>query len=219
MQTKSKHLAASLALVSGLGCLNSATAGDETGKGENLLVFIGQKISVEKQQPPRCDNCIIMDEHFVANYRILDTVFGDYRGNTIAFDVYDHYGTPAFSTYETVLLFVSRAPDGSWVHEKYQFYDLHQGVDGQWYGCGDTYQSYPNPPRTVKARPVDFPAPVSYPLKDLRPEQIKRYYPSGFFDIRGGRAWCLKGSSAADLFEAKKQTTLAARGIFKKESE
>jgi len=39
------------------------------------------------------------------------------------------------------------------------------------------------------------------------------------FDIRGGRAWCLKGTSVADLFEAKKQTVLAARGIFKKGSE
>ncbi|CAH0186975.1 hypothetical protein SRABI118_01394 [Massilia sp. Bi118] len=206
-------------MVPGLSCLAHAASADSAANGENLLVFVGQKISLEKQPPPGCDNCIIMDEHFVANYRILDTVFGDYRANTIAFDVYDHYGTPAFSTYETVLLFVSRQPDGSWVHEKYQFYDLHQGVDAQWYGCGDPYQNYPNPPRTVKARPVEFAAPVSYPLKELKPEQIKRYYPAGYFDIRGGRAWCLKATSAADLFEAKKQTILTARGIFKKGSE
>lgn len=214
-----ERLTASLALALVLSCPSGAAAGDDSGKGENLLVFVGQKISLDKQPVSHCSDCIIMDEHFVANYRILDTVFGDYRGNTIAFDVYDHYGTPAFSTYETVLLFVSRQPDGHWVHEKYQFFDLHQGVDGQWYGCGDPYGSYPNPRRTVQARPVEFAAPVSYPLKDLKPEQVKRYYPAGYFDIRGGRAWCLKGTTAADLFEAKKQTILAARGIFKKESE
>jgi len=218
MRTTTKLLAASLVLVSGLSCLSRAAAGDDTANGEDLLVFIGQKISLERQ-PPHCDNCIIMDESFVANYRILDTVFGTYRGNTIAFEVYDHYGKPAFSNYETVLLFVSRAPDGSWVHEKYQFADLYRGVDGQWYGCGDPYGGYPNPRRTVQARPVEFAAPVSYPLENLEPEQIKRRYPAGYFALRGGRAWCLKGTSVADLFEAKKQTVLAARGIFKKGSE
>ena len=204
-----------LAIVLALFCLVSAAAEKTGGEAENLLVFVGQKISLVKQVDAPCDNCIILDEHYLATYQIVDTVYGNYRGQDISFDVYDHYGTPAFSKYETVLLFVSRQPDGSWVHEKYQFNDLHQGVDEQWYGCGDPYGTSPNPPRTVKARPVKFPAPVSYPLEGMSVEQIKRYYPAGYFKIRGGRAWCLKGAPVQDLFEAKKQTVLQARGIFK----
>ena len=206
------RLFASLALAA---ALPSIAAAAEDGKGENLLVFVGQKIALTKLPPPRCDNCLIMDEHYVARYRILDTVHGNYRGGTIDFDVHDHYGVPAFSTYDTVLLFVSRKPDGSWVHEKYQFYDLYKDADGEWYGCGDPYRGAPQPPGAVRARPVEFAAPVSYPLDGIPAKRIAKTYPAGYFEIRDGRAYCLKGAPVQDLFEAKKQTVLAARGIFK----
>jgi len=210
-----KLAGAVLGVAVGLGsaaCVATAAAGDEAP--EKLLVFVGQKIDLTEQKTHPCDNCIVMDLHYLATYRILDTVYGNYRGDTIRFDVHDHYGTPAFSKYETVLLYLRRQPDGSWVHEKYQFNDLYRGLDGQWYGCGDPYGATPNPPRTVRARPVEFPAPVSYPLEDMSPERIARSYPAPYFEIRGGRAYCLQGAPVHDLFEAKKQTVLKARGLF-----
>lgn len=180
------RLFAALALAVALPCI----AGEaEDGKGENLLVFVGQKISLTEQPPSRCDNCMIMDVHYAARYRILDTVYGNYRGSTIDFEVYDHYGVPAFSTYDTVLLFVSRQPDGSWVHEKYQFYDLYKGVDGEWYGCGDPYGGSPKPSGAISARPVDFVAPVSYPLDGISASRIAKAYPAQYFKIRDGRAY------------------------------
>ncbi len=205
------RLCATLALAVALPSIAGAA---EDGKGENLLVFVGQKIALTKQPPPRCDNCIIMDEHYLAHYRILDTVHGNYRGGTIDFEVYDHYGVPAFSKYDTVLLFVSRQPDGSWVHEKYQFYDLYKGIDGEWYGCGDPYGGRPPARPTVRAQALAFPSTVSYRLDGMSPERIARVYPAGYFEIREGRAYCLMGAPVQDLFEAKKQTVLKAHGIF-----
>jgi len=204
-----------LALSLGLACLVSTASENNAGNGENLFVFIGEKISLEKQEPPACDRCVIMDLHYVAHYRILDTVFGDYHGNTIAFDVYDHYGEPRFSQSDTVLLFVSRRPNGTWIHEKYQFAELHRGSDGAWYGCGDPYGYGFTGKRSVKARPIQFAAPVSYPVTDLQPEEIRDYYPADIFEVRGGRAYCTVGTSVADLFTVKKETVLTARGIFK----
>jgi len=198
-----------------LSCQAVSAGEPGTGKGENLLVFVGQKIGLAEQKAPSCDNCIMLDSHYVAEYRILETVHGNYRGNTITFDVYDHYGAPAFSRFDTVLLYVSRRPDGSWVHEKYQFNDLYKGRDGEWYGCGDPYGSAPHPPRTVRAQAVEFATPVSYPLDGMSREKIERFYPAGYFEIRDGRAVCLLGTSVAGLFEAKKETVLAARGIFR----
>lgn len=215
MRTTQLLANATLALSSGMSCLSSAASEAHAANGENLFAFIGEKISLEKQEPPACDRCIIMDQYYVAHYRILDTVFGDYRGNTIAFDVYDHYGEPRFSQGDTVLLFVSRRPNGTWIHEKYQYAELHQGADGEWYGCGDPYGRGFTGQRSVKARSVQFAAPVSYPLTELDPEEIRKYYPAEYFEVRDGRAYCTVGTSVADLFTAKKETVLTARGIFK----
>lgn len=215
MRTLPFFASVTLAMTLSLSCLSSAASEENQGNGEDLFAFIGEKISLAKQEPPSCDSCIIMDQHYVANYRILDTVFGDYRGNTITFDVYDHYGEPRFSKSDIVLLYVSRRKDGSWQHEKYQFAELHQGKDGEWYGCGDPYGHAFKGQRTVEARPVEFAGPVSFPLTDLEPEQIKRSYPAEYFEIRDGKAYCTIGTDVADLFQAKRETVLTARGIFK----
>lgn len=208
---------AAAALAVGLGMYFTPSLADDNAPayGENLLAFIGQKIGLSEQASSACKDCIIMDAHYLATYRIVDIVYGNYRRGSITFDVYDHYGTPAFSRYETVLLFVSQQRDGTWMHEKYQYYDLHKGVDGEWYGCGDPYQRAPHRRGTVQARPVQFPEPVSYLLDDLDAKQVEHYYPADYFEIRNGRAYCMKGTPVKALFEAKKETVLAARGIFK----
>jgi hypothetical protein len=56
---------------------------------------------------------------------------------------------------------------------------------------------------------------VSYPLDDLDQAQIERFYPAEYFEVREGRAYCLLGTSVNDLFQAKKETVLTARRIFK----
>lgn len=208
------NFAAVLAVATGLACAPVLADEPRTARGENLVVFIGQKISLVAQAPRPCANCMIMYSHYLATYRVVEQVHGKALGESLTFDVYDHYGEPAFSRYETVLLFVSRLRDGSWQHERYLFNDLYKATDGQWYGCGDPYRSFRDPPRTVRAQPVRFPAPVSYPVDKIDPEDLEVYYPPGYFDIRDGRAYCLMGTSVNDLFTAKKETVLKARGIF-----
>lgn len=204
-----------LALSLGLSCAGSVASERNEGNGENLFAFIGEKISLEQQEPPPCDRCVLMDSFYVADYRILDTVFGNYRGNTITFDVYDHSGEPGFSKSDTVLLFVLQRADGSYIHVKYQFAALYRGTDGEWYGCGDPYGYSFKGERTVQARPMQFSAPVSFPLTNMSAEVIKRHYPAEYFDVRDGRAWCTMGTSVADLFQATKETALTNYGIFK----
>lgn len=204
-----------LALSLGLSCAGSVASEGNEGKGENLFAFIGEKISLDQQEPPACERCVIMDSYYVANYRILDTVFGNYRGNTIAFDVFDHYGEPRFSKSDTVLLFVQQQADGSWVHVKYQFAALYRGTDGEWYGCGDPYGPAFKGQRTVQARPIQFAAPVSFPLTDMSAGEIRKRYPAEYFEVRDGHAWCTMGTSVADLFQATKETALTNYGIFK----
>jgi hypothetical protein len=196
-------------------CSISSAGENDTANGERLLAFIGQKLQLSKQEKPKCDNCIIFDSHYVATYKVLEKVHGNFSDDVITFDVYDHYGIPAFSKFDNVLLFISRRDNGTWEHEKYQYYDLYRSTDGQWYGCGDPYRSVRDARRTVHARPVQFVEPVSYPLDDLDQAQIERFYPAEYFEVREGRAYCLLGTSVNDLFQAKKETVLTARRIFK----
>ena len=67
-----------------------------------MLVFIGQKLEVN----PLYDEKDIMDGKFLAKYRILENICGDYSRDTISFIAYDHYGMPAFSKFENVMLFL-----------------------------------------------------------------------------------------------------------------
>jgi hypothetical protein len=216
-----KGLTCGLALALALLGTTASAGENDVADDDKLLAFIGQKMRLEAQpptppEPPRCRDCVVVtigNAHFVASYRILETVYGNYRGGTISFDVYDHYGVPSFSRYDTVLLFVRRQPDGSWLHEKYQAYGLYKGVDGEWYGCGDPYQGAPHPGGSVHARPVQFAAPVSYPLDGLSGERIESSYPAGYFEIRDGRAYCLMGAPVAELVRAKRETVLKARRV------
>lgn len=199
-----------------LAPLYPAASASDAGadKKDNLLVFIGQKVSLT-EQPPQCKDCLIGNAHFVANYRILDTLHGNHRGGTITFDVFDHYGVPGFSKYDTVLLYVLRRPDGSWVHDKYQFNDLYKGVDDEWYTCGDPYARYPNATRTVHARPVQFAQPVSYPVATFRDDFVKARFPADYYDVRDGQAICKLATSAADVLKARMETMYAPRATGK----
>lgn len=207
MFIKTRIAAASLLLSFGL--LHApALADDKLGE---LLAFIGQKVSLTEHPLPPCDLCVLRNAHFVATYRILDTLHGNHRGSTITFDVYDHYGVPGFSKFDTVLLYLRQRQDGSWVHEKYQFNDLYKGVDDEWYGCGDPYARFPQVKRTVQSRPVEFAKPVSYNIAKALPDFVKSRYPAEYFDVRNGEAICKLGTSAADLLKAKLETSLAPR--------
>src|SRR5689334_5817576 len=88
--------------------------------GQNLVVFIGEKLSVRPFQPAVKGGAILLDNAFRARYRVLQVLCGELRSPEIEFDVYDHYGAPPFAVFETVLLFVSR-DSGRFVQQKYQF--------------------------------------------------------------------------------------------------
>lgn len=65
--------------------------------------FVGEKIDIAPipYKPGDFDNGV------KATYKICQPVYGNYNKEKIEFEAYDHYGTPKFVEYKTVLLFVS----------------------------------------------------------------------------------------------------------------
>lgn len=48
----------------------------------------------------------------------------------------------------------------------------------------------------------------------MKGEQVKRFFPEQFYEIKGGKAYCRKGAYVEQLFEIKRDGVLEARGIF-----
>lgn len=180
---------------------------------DSLIVIVGERIAVEKFEPVRSKNQILMDEAFRAEYKVLGNVFGKFAGDTCRFVAYDHYGVPAFSKYKHVLLFLSYY-DGKLYHEKYQYFDIYKTRNGRWASCGDPHRFDKAHPGDVVAVKLKFDKPVTSDLSGMKEEQVKRFFPEQFYEIKGGKAYCRKGAYVEQLFEIKRDGVLEARGIF-----
>src|SRR6478752_4615688 len=101
---------------------------------DDVIIFVGEKISVDQFDPEVAPDVILMDAAFRAKYRVLNIVGGTYNKDTIEFEAYDHYGTPDFSNYPQVLLFVVRSGD-KFFHLKYQFFPVYPTSSGTWASC------------------------------------------------------------------------------------
>ena len=182
---------------------------------ENLVVFVGKKLDVRRFTPELGPDEVSLDLAFRARYQVLHVLCGDLQTTQVEFEAHDHYGTPRFTQFETVLLFLSRA-DGRLYHQKYQYSDVYETTDGSWAGCGDPYKLEPEVHRgTIRASPITFRRPVTFSVRGLSEEEIRRRYPPNFFQRQDSIVICHAGPSLLDLFAVKRAGVLKARGLFR----
>lgn len=197
-------------------CFASSLALFAQNNKDSLIVFVGEKIDVQ-QMPDRNKKdspAIYMDSEYKASYKILKLLNGHYTADTISFYAYDHYGTPAFSNYKTVLLFVYPYSNGN-THEKYQFFPVYKTTDDRWagaYASGDYQNSYFKANITVEPEKINFKENVSFDLEKLDSERIEYFYPAPFFTIKKKKAIPVYGNYIEDLFRIKQQTYLRRFG-------
>ncbi|QKE63320.1 hypothetical protein HNE05_08070 [Aquipseudomonas campi] len=177
------------------------------------FVFIGKKISLEPV-PPKAGE-ILLDSQFLATYEILEPYWGTHKGKSIEFTVYDHHGTPQFSLYEHVLLYVEMH-DGQYFHSKYQFSPLYKDRSGKWAG---TYASYDyehsyNKNTPIKPIRIEFNEPVFYDISDVTKDRIAKIFPEPYYRIEGKKAIAVYGNYVDELFRLKQSGVLKARGDF-----
>jgi hypothetical protein len=179
-----------------------------------LFAFVGEKISVDSL--PSKQNSF--DNGFKAKYVILKKVYGSFPEDTIEFVAYDHYGTPAFSKFKNILLFVS-ADRGTYYHQKYMYNDVYKTKDGRWAGtyASDDYEHSYNKHTKIKPAKIEFAGKVSFPIKmvDEEGRQLEFSYPKPYFKTVGDSAFAVYGNYVEDLVTLKNEGTLTARGLFK----
>ncbi|MGN7918824.1 hypothetical protein [Lysobacter antibioticus] len=198
-----------------LACLLAACFSVEAAEQENLIVFVGEKLSVEQFGPVLGKDVLLMDAAFKAKYRVEQLVYGEYDGDTIEFEAYDHHGVPPFSRFPHALLFVSR--DGNRLyHQKYQYYPVFRAPSGAWFGCGPVGERDSEDRRGIaEARPIPWDSDAYHPLEPgWSSKDRRKLFAREHFRIDGDKAYCLTGSPVDELFEVKKRTVLKARGMF-----
>lgn len=182
---------------------------------ENLIAFVGEKISVDEFEPKVEPDEILMDAAFKAKYRVIQVIYGSYSEQTIEFEAYDHYGRPGFEPYKHVLLFVSKYGN-TFFHHKYQFFPVFKTLSGVWAGCGSPYSDEPvEHSKNIKPRKLDFDSDAYFDVTAMTKSEVRRHFPSEYFRVKAGRAYCMKGNSALELFEVEKNGVLKAHGLFK----
>ena len=178
-----------------------------------LFAFVGEKISVD----PLPHTQGSMDNGFKAKYVILKKVYSNFPQDTIEFVAYDHYGTPPFSKFKNVILYVS-ADSGTYYHQKYMYNDVYKTKDGRWAGsyASDDYEHANNKHTKIKPVKIEFAEKVSLPTKivDEEGRQLEFSYPKPYFKTVGDSAFPVYGNYVEDLVALKKTGTLTARGLF-----
>jgi hypothetical protein len=185
-------------------------------KNDSLYVFVGKKIEIKGFKQKLDSNEIPFNASFKAKYQVIQNLYGNYNKDTIEFEAYDHYGIPAFSHYDNVLLFVSNY-NGRLIHEKYQYFDVYKTTNGRWassYNAGDYNHVYNKNTTTVKPELINFTAEVSYKIKSRNKEEIEALFPAPYFKIENDKAIAVWGNYIEQLFELKKTGILKARGFF-----
>lgn len=187
-----------------LSCKDKSVGSCMENPGSNeLFVFVGKKIHVTEQQHEG------MDAKFLAKYEILEKVCGNYLQDTIEFIVYDHYGTPSFSPYENVMLFVSKYKD-SFYHEKYQYFNVYKTKNGNW----ASPSSWTDSDKDLPPYPLEFATAISFDVNNLKKQRIAEIYPAPYYKIENKKAIPIAGHYINDLLQLKKRGVLHYRGLF-----
>jgi hypothetical protein len=192
----------------------AAVCGQESKN--NLFVFVGEKIDVKPFSPILPKGTILMDKAFKAKYKVIKEVYGHLEQDTIEFEAYDHYGSPAFAVYKHVLLYVSQTEEGKWYHQKYMYSDVYQTKDGRWagpYQANDYNHEY-NKGTTIKPEKLVFKERVSYEVKGQPKGDLFTRFPKPYYKIKGDKAYVIMGNYIEELFLLKKDGVLKARGLF-----
>jgi hypothetical protein len=188
----------------------------EPPDAQEMLVFVGKLISIEERPDP-CKSeenaetmCISMDALWSARYEVISVLHGVPSTPEIAFDVADHYGFPSFAHNQHALLFVNLRPDGNYL-EKYQGFEVHETVSGEWATCGNPIdERLGGEPRGL--RRIAFRHDLGN-ATELSAAGIERQFPPDLYRIEAGRAYCTQGVGVHDLYEQVRTGVLAARGI------
>jgi hypothetical protein len=187
---------------------------ENPGSEGKLIVIVGKKIDIKEVENPTFGLSLPYAK-FIAQYKVLQKICGDYKKDEVTFTVFDHYGFPAFGNYKHALLFLANYNDTIY-HEMYQYFPLYKAKDGRW---ASSYQFLEYDDETkIKPEKIEFAEEVSYSTEGLTRTTTQRYYPEPYYHIDkvNKKAIAVWGNYVPELFQLKKEGVLKHRGLYGK---
>jgi hypothetical protein len=177
-----------------------------------LFAFVGEYVDIYEFDTQTSPDVIMLDLGYTAKYKVLKSIYGNYSGEFIEFNAYDHYGFPEFAKFKVALLFVSEE-NGIIFHQKYQFFDVYKTKGNRWATCGNPYEFEDEiKPKALKS--IEFSPSLEFDISRMSKKYYEEEYPLPIFRIIDtNTAICIKGVYADELFEIKQKTVFKARGI------
>ena len=204
-----------------LFCFAQQDCGENAGSDTKLFVFIGQKVEVINT-PSEKDE-IINDAKFVATYKIIEKICGDFPGDTITFEVISTFIDSTFKGQNTTLFFLLKNVEEN---DGYQlwgdaYYDVYKTKDGRWASPLKTNDHPWSPSISLlpaikrklllmslpgKTFPAEIPfeQEVWYDISGMTREEIHLTYPDKYYKIEGQKAIAVYGNDVPQLFNIQK---------------
>ncbi len=196
--------------------VKSETCNENSSAKEKLFVFVGEKLEV-KTLPGRER---VNEAKFLAKYKILDKVCGDFSADSIVFEVINWFVDSSFKKNKTLLLFLQKNKDDP--NQKYElwgylYYDLFKTKDGRWaspYPTDDytLHTSYEN--TSVRPKKIDFEQEVSYDIIGMTMAEVAEKFPTPYYIMKQNKAIAVYGNYVSELFQLQKDGVLKSWGIY-----
>lgn len=200
-------------------------ASDAQTRGDSLIVFVGELISIEELPNTTIRKEIIdgdtiefelapFDSKYKSKFRIIKLINGFYSQDIIEFISYNHYGIPKYSNYKTSLLFISEYENEELVQQKYMSCPVYKTKNGRWASDYNRsgYRKHFTDEITVKPEVIEFEVDVFYEKNNW--QDFQKRFSSPYYKIEGNKAIAVYGNYVEELFEIRKQSILKSRGLF-----
>lgn len=190
-----------------------------------LSAFVGRPISLEEAEchssgeiDPKTGQQLVsicLDAVYRAMYHVEQSLEGNLApGAIVTFMVADHYGFPAFAKSAHALLYLAHNGE-NYYHLKYQWDEVFLTADSDYAGCGcdDFLEGVPEAEvkeKSIECKNLLFMPPVTIDLHHMSAYGRQEYEGSADFNVQGHTATCIRGRSASDIYQNKRQDLLDA---------
>ncbi len=180
-----------------VGLSSSAARAGENASASELVIFVGKLAEVQELNYDCGQGCWNFDSGYRLTYSVVKTLSGEAGRQEESFDFFGHYGLPAFTHYDTALLFVFKGKEAN-VMARYLAFPVARTDDGNWAFCGDPYPE--DIPRSDRPdfRRVSFEVPVASSSITAGYRDDGSW--SGWFDgMKPGLKRCRRAALVADM--------------------
>ncbi|MFT3703500.1 MAG: hypothetical protein QM802_14085 [Agriterribacter sp.] len=185
------------------------------GSSTKVFVFVGELLDFKKITAEERVN----EARFLAIYRIIERVCGNYSGDTIRFNIIDADYDTSFARIKNQLLMLTKDTT------EYNNYRLWGGL------CFDVFKTKNNRwavpfmeknnvitigQKALNPRKMGFAKDAFYDTKGMTKEEVGTIFYEPYYRIEGNKVFPVLGNSIEEVFRYEREGTLASAGAYER---